>query len=354
MWLNYFVCMEKKINLDIARQYYYINVPSSGHQAIFNSVFAYDALLKRLAEQQDIDLLGYSLFDDSVHLLLFSHSKPSQWLEPTLMQYNQWHQQASGQAGYLFNDEALQQMLIQPKFLARALKYIHQLPLRKKLCTQADQYLYSSFNDYLNGTTSMVKTERILTMLSPHNGQRIRRFHDYMLSSDHENLSTLESGNNEYYLAYSDSSYLTKARANYDGQIQEDNSAQHLELWQNCMLCLQAKTQLDEATLRGVRRHHALPDAHYLLAWLYVEEANGPIYFAAKQLQKDEDTLRLNIKSIYMHHPAGFLQSIREAWQNPAQYAQANNPAAPSVTEETVEEPVADLEAISEPTPAPE
>lgn len=307
--------MEKKISLDIAQQYYYINIPSSAHQAIFNSVFAYDALIRSFNENQDIDLLGYCLFQDGIHLLIYSHTAPSRWLEPCLVNYNNWHQEVSGSAGYLFNDEGLLQVLVQPKFLPKAMKYVHHLPVSKKLCIQADQYLYSSFHDYLETQTTKVKTERILTMLSPHNGQRIRRFHDYMLSQNHEQLENVAQGNNSYYLAYCDSSYLTKVRSGYDTNIKTDKSAELLTLWQKCLVCLAIKTQLDEATLRGIRRHHSLPDAHYLLAWLFVEEAQGPLYFAAKQLEKDEDTLRLNINSVHMHHPSSFLGSIADAWQ---------------------------------------
>jgi len=306
--------MEKKITLDIAKQYYYVSVPSSAHQAIFSSVFAYDALLNTLSQQQDIELLGYCLFPDGIHLLLNSQSAPSKWLEPCLMQYNQWHQQASGVGGYIFNDECLKQVLIQPKYLGKALKYIHQLPVSKKLCTSSEQYLYSSFHDYMNQQDTLVKTERILTMLSPHNGQRVRRFYDYMIAYEASALNNFEFGNHEYYLAYSEHSYLTKARSSYETQNTEDSGALHLELWQRCLRILSEKTGLDESTLRGIRRHHSLPDAHFLLAWLYTEEAQGPIYFASKQLEKDEETLRLNINSIPMHHPALYLDSIRQLW----------------------------------------
>lgn len=306
--------MEKKITLDIAKQYYYISAPSSAHQAIFSSVFAYDALLGILSQQQDIELLGYCLFPDGIHLLLHSHGAPSKWLEPCLMQYNQWHQQASSISGYIFNDEALKQVLIQPKYLTKALKYLHQLPVSKKLCISSEQYLYSSFHDYINQQDTLVKTERILTMLSPHNGQRVRRFYDYMMTYEAHELQNFEFGNHQYYLAYSEQSYLTKARSSYETQNDEDSGSLSLELWQRCLGILCDKTGLDESTLRGIRRHHSLPDAHFLLAWLYVVEAKGPIYFASKQLGKDEETLCLNINSIPMHHPSSYLDSIRELW----------------------------------------
>lgn len=313
--------MDKKINIDLPNQHYYIHVPAQGNQPLFSSVFAYDALLNSLNEQTSIELLGYCFLPDSIHLLVFSHTAPTQWLDACLMKYNQWHQSASGASGYIFADEKKQQTLIQPRFLSKALKYLHNIPVSQKMCSRPDQFLYSSFHDYMGNQNTGVVTHRILAALSPHNGQRIRRFEDYMLAAKSSNEITLPLGNNDFYAAYADTAYITKIMSNYALNLNPDSEQHHLEIWQSCLSALSEATDLDFPTLLGKRRHHSLPDAHFLLVWLYIEEAKGQMYIAAKQLGMDEITLKLNINSIQLHHPEAYLRYIASHWHTHSKVA---------------------------------
>lgn len=313
--------MDKKISLDLPNQIYYVNVPSHAHQNMFSSVFAYDALLASLKDQDHIDLLGYCLLPTSLHILVYSKVPPSNWLEPWLMSYNQWHQNATGESGYLFADEKKKQVLIQPRVMNKALKYIHQIPVINKLCSRPEQYLYSSYHDYMGDQSTGVEVNRALAALSPHNGQRIRRFEDYMLAPEAWANFPLPDGSNDFYSAYADRAYITKAMSKYADDQLDQTEQHHLELWHSCLQALSEVTELDAPTLLGIRRHHSLPDAHFLLVWLYIEVAKGPMYIAAKQLGLDEVTLKLNINSIQLHHPDAYLRYIAQSWQTNSKVA---------------------------------
>mgnify|MGYP006939821162 CR=1 FL=1 len=121
--------------------------------------------------------------------------------------------------------------------------------------------------------------------------------------------------NNEFYLAYADASYITRAMADYGEDTGADIENDHQQLWQACLTALNHVTQLDQKTLMGISRHHNLPEAHYLLAWLFVKVAKGPLYFAAKRLSKDQTTLQLKINSLSLHHPKAYLRYIANFWQ---------------------------------------
>jgi REP element-mobilizing transposase RayT len=302
--------MDKRIKLELPNQHYYIEVPCHGNQQLFSSVFAYDALLDTLKQQDGMDLLGYCLLPNSMHLLVLSKTEPALWLEPWLMQYNQWHQNSTGDSGYLFADDKKKQVLVQPRFLVKALKYIHRIPVEKKLCSKPDQFSYSSFHDYIGQQDTGVMTASLLATISHYSGQRIRRFKDYMQTSNEVDRTALPDGNDDIYSAYADRAFIAKAMSSYANGEQLNPEQQQLELWHQCLGALSETTQLDTATLLGIRRHHSLPDAHFLLAWLYIEEAKGPVYMAAKQLGLDEMTLKLNINSIQLHHPDAYLRYI--------------------------------------------
>jgi hypothetical protein len=313
--------MDNKINIDLPNQVYYIYIPSHANQNMFSSVFAYDSLLETLRQQTSIEIIGYCLLPTCLHLLVFSKDVPNNWIDPWLMQYNQWHQDTTGESGYLFADEKKRQVLIQPRLLIKALKYVHDIPVKTKLCSRPDQYLYSSYHDYMCSQNTGVQTNRALAALSPHSGQRIRRFEDYMLSTDNNANTALPDGNSDFYFAYAERAYITKAMSLYANGESSQTEQQHLELWQSCLASLSETTQLDTPTLLGIRRHHSLPDAHFLLVWLYIEVAKGPMYIAAKQLGLDEVTLKLNINSIQLHHPEAYLRYIANSWQSNSKVA---------------------------------
>jgi len=309
--------MDKKISLDMANQHYYVQVPCSARGPIFSSVFAIDYLLSLLQKQSGIELYGYCFFPDKIHLLLLSETLPSNWLEPCLVQYNQWHQDTSGESGYVFDDENTQLTLIQPKYLGKALHHMHNLPVSNKICSTCDQYLYSSYFDYIGQQNTGINIEPIMSLLSPHSGQRIRRFLDYMATPQQNHTLNIEQGNHDFYLAYADSSYLTRIMSHYQpSPYSQDIEVHFAEVWRNCLFTLQGVTHLENNTLLGISRHHSLPDAHFLLAWLFVEVAGGPVYYASKFLSIDEITLQLKIKSIALHHPKSFLSRITSSLNN--------------------------------------
>lgn len=305
--------MEKKISLDLANHYYYIKIVSAESQVLFSSVFAYQFFIDTLNKQTNISLLGYALLPSSLHILVKSDTQPSQWLEPMLMVYNQWQQDVTGKTGYVFNDDLQVQLLLQPKYLNKALRYIHRLPVQFKVCSLPEQYLYTSYHDYTGMARTGVYTHTALSILSPHNSQRVRKFIDY--TADNHPLSfSMENGIHPFYRAHADDNYIAKALSDYS-KTTTTKDAQYQATWTQCIDTLKTATGQSEDTLLGISRHHALPDAHYLLAWLFLKIAKGPAYFAAKQLKVDNTTLQLNVKSISLHHPQAYLRYIANFWQ---------------------------------------
>jgi hypothetical protein len=306
--------MDKKISLDLAQQHYYLHIPSAQQQALFRCVFAYDALLASLEQHPEIDLYGYCLFSDGLHLLVLSHRSPSHWLESWLMSYNQWHQDTSNETGYLFDDENIHQVLIQPRHLPKVLRHIHYLPVQHKRCSSPEQFLYTSYHDYTGTQNTGVVTNPILAALSPHYGQRLRRFQDYMAVANTDD-DVFYKGNHDYYLAYADEHFLIRARSSYQTKLNEISESEYLLIWQRCVQTLVENSELEAGYWLGQQRHHSFPDAHYLLAWLFTRIAKGPSYVAAKQLNIDETTLKLKINSIHLHHPAKYLRYIEQSWK---------------------------------------
>ncbi len=308
--------MDKKISLDQAHQIYYFSIPAAGHQTLFPSVFAIDYFIDALTADEHTTTYGYCLFDDEIHLLLECQEKPSLWLDPFLMNVNQWHQNVTGDSGYLFNDTAISRVLIQPKYAHKALQCLHQLPVWRKKAAVPDAYLYSSYQAYLQDHASDLNTDFILSLISQHRGLRKRRFEDFMKTpiSERERAQFVQ-GNHNFYYAYADESYVTRALARYVAPETTSHEQDLASLWENCITVLARVTEFEKEVLLGVARNHVMPDAHYVLAWLFVTVAKGPVYYVAKQLNQDETTITLNLRSVELHHPASFLRYLANRWQ---------------------------------------
>jgi len=308
--------MDKKISLDQAHQIYYFCIPAAGHQSLFPSVFAIDYFIDTLLADTNSTTYGYCLFEDEIHLLLECEDKPSLWLDPFLMNVNQWHQMVTGDSGYLFNDTTVSRVLIQPKFAHKALHYLHQLPVIRKKAALPQGYLYSSYPAYLSDEPSALNTDFIHSLISHHRGLRKRRFEDFMQAPlSEKERRQMSTGNHSFYYAYAEESYVTRALSQYTHEQTETQYQNVTGTWENCINLLARITEFEREVLLGTARNHLMPDAHYVLAWLFVTVAKGPVYHVAKQLQQDETTINLNIRSVSLHHPASFLRYVAQRWQ---------------------------------------
>lgn len=301
--------MNDKISLDLANHYYLLCLPGTQGQLLFPSVFAYDVFLHQLENIEGIRIHAYALFPESAVLLVHCGSAPSLWIDRFLLTYNTWYQEVTGYSGFVFDDQHQECQLVQPRLLPRLVKYVHHIPVKQKYCTAPQQYTYSSFHDYMSVRNTGVEINTVLSTISPHFGQRVRRFFDYMTDTTRD-IDTIKT--HEYYHAYADQAYLAKALSQYQSRkhIEYDDSHWH-PIWDNCLHQLSELLDIKEGYLTGRSRHHHFVDAHFLMAWCFINCFGGPVYYAAKQLDYDETSIRLNLKGIELHHHAQFLQNIK-------------------------------------------
>jgi len=116
----------------------------------------------------------------------------------------------------------------------------------------------------------------------------------------------------DYYKAYADQAYLTKALSQYQARKHTEYDDTHWHpIWNACLHQLSEQMDLPQDYLTGRSRHHHFVDAHFLMAWCFINCFGGPVYYAAKQLGYDETSIRLNLKGIELHHTAQFLNNLK-------------------------------------------
>lgn len=133
---------------------YHIMVRGVNKNLIFECEGDYRKFLTILAECKKLDnfeLYAYCLMNNHVHLLIKETSKSiSEIMRRILTRYAQWFNLKYQRTGHLFQNRFKSEPVETDGYFMTVIRYIHQNPLKAKLCDNISDYPYSSYNDYLS------------------------------------------------------------------------------------------------------------------------------------------------------------------------------------------------------------
>ena len=117
------------------------------------------SLLRQHTETGKIELYGYCLMSNHVHLLLKEGNEP---LERSMKRigskYAVWFNTKYQRVGHLFQDRFKSEPVEDPPYFLAVLRYIHFNPVKAGLVKKPEEYPYSSCAGYFDGAT-FVNTE---------------------------------------------------------------------------------------------------------------------------------------------------------------------------------------------------
>jgi REP element-mobilizing transposase RayT len=161
-------------------QYYHIYNRTNNEEALFRSEENYLFFLKKYRYYLDdyLDTIGYCLMPTHFHFLVrVKRIEPSEGLKPSeglinrrigtlLNSYAQAFNKMWDRHGNLFNQKTKAKPVSSDSYLITLLTYIHQNPIRSGLVKKAEEWLFSSYQDYIDlrkGT--LPNKELILSMI---------------------------------------------------------------------------------------------------------------------------------------------------------------------------------------------
>ena len=112
----------------------------------------YLSLLKKHTEQYGLEILGYCLMSNHIHLIARPNDKSSiaKAIGITHFKYTKYINRMHGRSGHLWQNRFYSCPLGKIHFW-RTLRYIEQNPLRSKVTKKAANYKWSSARAHLNG-----------------------------------------------------------------------------------------------------------------------------------------------------------------------------------------------------------
>ena len=148
---------------------YHLMLRGINRQVIFEDKQDFEHFIGVLAygkEASGFELFAYCLMDTHVHILLRVGEEPLEILMRRIAsKYVYWYNAKYQRIGHLFQDRFLSEPVNDDAYFITVLRYIHRNPIKADLCANADEYIYSSYLDYM-GRSGIVDTGLVLSMMS--------------------------------------------------------------------------------------------------------------------------------------------------------------------------------------------
>lgn len=122
--------------------------------------------LKRYKKEIDFKVYAYCLMGNHIHLMLKEGNESiSETLKRIAGSYVYWYNWKYGRSGHLFQDRFKSEPINDDEYLLTVLRYIHQNPIKAKICEKVEEYKFSSFNEYLK-ESNLIDTDLIYSIIS--------------------------------------------------------------------------------------------------------------------------------------------------------------------------------------------
>lgn len=112
----------------------------------------YLSIINKYKEIYNIVILAYCIMKNHTHILIYSESTEnlSVFMHRTNAMYAKYYNLKYSRVGYVFRDRFLSEPIYDERYLYSCINYIHLNPLEAEIVERADEYIYSSYREYIN------------------------------------------------------------------------------------------------------------------------------------------------------------------------------------------------------------
>jgi len=177
---------------------YHVMLRGINRQNIFEDEEDNEKFLQVLEECKIISgykILAYCLMGNHIHLLIKIEEEPLELVfrrvgARFVYLYN-WKYKRTG---HLFQDRFKSEPIEDNSYLLTVLRYIHQNPLKAKLCSNINSYKWSSYDNYIN-ENGIVDCEYVLSCFGNDKLKAVEQFIDYHKEITGEKCLEIEDAN---------------------------------------------------------------------------------------------------------------------------------------------------------------
>jgi len=174
---------------------YHITQRAPGKELVFiedNDYLKFLSVLKTTVKKFELDLFCFSLLPNHLHLLLKIHKKNlPKTMQYLFQRYAFYYNKKYKRKGHVFCGSYRASLCNDDSYLLTASLYIHLNPYKAGLCSNLDDYKWSSLFLYTNGSKKTFVDFREILLILDSNIIKARKKYSEMLKSS----SNIEGGN---------------------------------------------------------------------------------------------------------------------------------------------------------------
>ena len=162
--------MSRNARKKSATDIYHIMLRGINKQKIFEKADDYKKMMQILnycKEKSGFELFAYCFMPNHIHLLIKVGSEPLETIFRRFgAKYVYWFNTKYSRTGHLFQDRFKSEAVDNDEYFFMVLRYIHNNPVNAGMTKKPDEYVFSSYNDYINscGITDRSKAMSMMTV----------------------------------------------------------------------------------------------------------------------------------------------------------------------------------------------
>lgn len=147
--------MPRKARKYMNSEFLHIMVQGLNKEYIFDKEIEKNIYLKNLLEYAKefnrLRIIAYCIMNNHVHLLLFSKdtNEVSKFMKKVNTKYAIYYNKSHNRCGYVFRNRFRAEEIYTQSHLRSCINYIHNNPVKARMCENKWNYKYSSYKDYL-------------------------------------------------------------------------------------------------------------------------------------------------------------------------------------------------------------
>ena len=149
---------------------YHIMLRGINQQVIFEDDEDYAKFIETLETYKAVSgykVFAYCLMSNHIHILLKVEKEDIDLIMKRIAgSYVYWYNWKYYRKGHLFQDRFKSEPVENDTYFLTVLRYIHQNPIKASIVESIGEYLYSSYNEYIEGESSLIDIDFVDSMLS--------------------------------------------------------------------------------------------------------------------------------------------------------------------------------------------
>lgn len=112
----------------------------------------------------DVTIISYCIMSNHAHMLIKTEfaKNLSKFMQNLNTLYGIYYNKKYNRVGYVFRNRFKSQIIYSEKQLYTCINYIHNNPVKAKICKAPNEYKYSSYNEYMKNANKIAKKLNIV------------------------------------------------------------------------------------------------------------------------------------------------------------------------------------------------